>query len=163
MTVSTTRRRRPDSCPRTPSDNYGCSAIQIFAYKCIAWHSATLTSLDLTDEDANILRPWLTIPEVGGNRLWVSGDGMVRSMNTSNEVQTVSFMQNVLGVLARCNTVREVACPAGTLLDSTSCIPITLAGGSPHFGITTATSAAGNGCNALRSFDVNSVNVACRR
>jgi hypothetical protein len=146
------------SLGRAIQTNYGASAIQIFAYKCVAWHSATLTSLVLTDEDANILRPWLTIPEVGGNRFWGSGDGLVRSMNTSNEIQTVSYMQNILGVLARCNTVREAACPTGTLLDSVSCIPITLAGGAPHFGITTATSAAGNGCNALRSFDVNSVN-----
>jgi hypothetical protein len=113
----------------------------------------------LTDEDANILRPWLTIPEVGDNRFWGSGDGLVRSMSTSNEVSTVSFQQNILGVLATCNTVREVQCPTGSALDSTSCIPLNNVAGAA-FANTVASSGQGNGCNALRSFDVNGVNTA---
>ncbi len=145
------------SLGRSIQTNYGCSPTQIFAYKTVAWHSATLSSLQLTDEDANILRPWLTIPEVGNNNFWGSGDGLVRSMATSNEVATVSFQQNVLGVLATCNTVRDALCPAGSALDSTSCIGLNAVAGA-HFATTTPSSAAGNGCTALRSFDVNGVN-----
>jgi hypothetical protein len=147
------------SLGRAIQTNYGCSAIQLFAYKTVAWHCATLSSVKLTDEDANILRPWLTIPEVGNNRFWGSGDGLVRSMSTSNEVSTVSFQQNILGVLATCNTVREVNCPTGSALDSTSCIPLNNVAGAA-FANTVASSGQGNGCNALRSFDVNGVNTA---
>ncbi len=144
---------------RSIQTNYGCSPTQVFAWKAVVWHSATLSSLVLTDEDANILRPWLTISEIGNNRFWASGDGLVRSMSTSNETATVSFLQNVLGVLATCNTVREAACPSGSVLDSTFCLPLGTVAGS-HFATTLPVSARGNGCNALRSFDVNGVNPA---
>jgi len=46
----------------------GASIIQMFAYKQVSWHAATLSSGSLTAEDANILGPWLQIRQVGGNR-----------------------------------------------------------------------------------------------
>jgi len=144
---------------RAIQTNYGCTSIQIFAYKAIAWFSATLASVQLTDEDANVVRPWLTLPEVGNNSFWGSGDGLVRSMSTSNEVSTVSFMQNILAVLATCNTVREATCPGGTVLDSTYCLPLAPVGGA-HFATAGPLSVRGNGCNDLRSFDVNGWNTA---
>jgi hypothetical protein len=133
--------------------NYGATIIQAFAYKMIAWHSASLSSVQLTDEDANILGPWLTLRGVGNNRFWGSGDGLARSMNSSNEPSTVNFLRNVLGALWTCNTIRDAACPTGSLLDSTYCLPLAPVAGS-HFTSAFPMSARGNGCPDLRSFDL---------
>jgi hypothetical protein len=138
---------------RSIRTNYGCSNIQVFAYKVISWHAATLSSLVLTGTDASVVRPWLQLPAVGGNAFYGSGDGFVRSMATSGDPSSIAFMVNALGVAAGCNTVRDPNCPNPSGLDSTSCIPIVSLGGA-HFSNTVATSAQGNGCNALRSFDV---------
>ncbi len=135
--------------------NYGATVVQLFAYKALVWHSATLSSLALTDEDANVIRPWLKLGN--GNRFWGTGDGLVRSMSTSGEASTVAFMKEILGVLAVCNTVRDAACPTGSALDSTSCLATGSVAGA-HFATVPTPSVAANGCNALRSFDVNAVN-----
>jgi hypothetical protein len=131
---------------------YGASLIQAFAYKNIVWHSGTLSSLQLTDEDANILSPWLTLRS-GINRFWGSGSGLGTSMNGSGEPSTVAFLRNTLGALRTCNTIRDLNCPTGTGLDSTYCLLTSTVPGS-EFSTTTATSVRGNGCPELESFDV---------
>jgi hypothetical protein len=37
--------------------NYGASIVQTFNYRSIVWHCATLSALQLTDEDATMLGP----------------------------------------------------------------------------------------------------------
>jgi hypothetical protein len=132
---------------------YGASIIQTFAYKNIAWHSADLSSVQLTDEDANVLGPWLTLRGIGLNRFWGSGDGLATSMNGSGEPSTINFLLTTLGVLRTCNTIRDVNCPNPSAMDTTYCLPTTAVAGS-HFTSTTPTSLRGNGCPDLRSFDL---------
>jgi hypothetical protein len=138
---------------------HGASIIQTFAYKNIVWHSASLSAVQLTDEDANVIGPWLTLRGIGNNRFWGSGSGLATSMNGSGEPTTVNFMLSILGVIRQCNTIRDVNCPNPSVLDSTFCIPTSAVAGS-HFTTTTATSARGNGCPDLESFDVLSANGA---
>jgi hypothetical protein len=139
--------------------NYGASLIQVFAYKNVVWHSAALSSVQLTDEDAGMIGPWLSLRGIGHNRFWGSGSGLATSMNGSGEPSTVSFMNNTLGVIRRCNTIRDVNCPNPSALDSTFCLPTSAVAGS-HFTTTTATSVRGNGCPDLESFDLLSVNAS---
>jgi hypothetical protein len=138
--------------------NYGASIIQTFAFKNIVWHTASLSSLQLTDEDASVLGPWLTLRGIGGNRFWGSGAGLATSMNGSGEPTTVAFMLNVLGVIRSCNTIRDVNCPSGTPLDSTYCIPLMPPIGAEFFA--PPISARGNGCPDLESFDLLAANPA---
>jgi len=138
---------------------YGASIIQTFAYKNIAWHAADLSSIQLTDEDATIVGPWLALRGIGNNRFWGSGDGLATSMNASGEPSTVNFMLTTLGVIRRCNTIRDVNCPNPSALDSTFCLPTSAVAGS-RFASPTLPSARGNGCPDLRSFDLLSANGA---
>jgi hypothetical protein len=138
---------------RPLNTKYGCSIIQIFAYKYIAWHGAELSSLVLTDEDANIIGPWLKFRQVGFNGFWGSGSGIATSMFGSGEPSTVNFMRTTLGVLRTCNTIRDVNCPSGTGLDSTFCLPLGAVGGA-EFVCSVPTSGRGNGCPDLNSFDL---------
>jgi hypothetical protein len=139
---------------------YGATITQTFAYKNIVWHSAALSSVQLTDEDANILGPWLTLRGVGTDRrFWGSGSGLATSMNGSGEPSTVNFMLTVLGVIRTCDTIRNVNCPNPSALDSTFCLPTSAVGGSA-FATTTPTNVRGNGCPDLESFDLLNRNVA---
>ena len=101
---------------RPLNTQYGASIIQTFAYKVIAWHSGNLAAFNLVDEDANNLAAWLTINEVGNNRLWLSGDGIAKSMATEGEPTTISLLNNVLGMRYTCDSIRLATCPTGSML-----------------------------------------------
>lgn len=145
------------SLGRPIQTTYGASILQIFAYKNIAWHCGDLSSLQLTQEDANIVGPWLSLRAVGNNRFWGSGDGFPTSMNGSGQPSAVNFMKSTLGVLRTCNTLRDVNCPTGTVLDSTYCAPTSNVAGA-EFTTTLPARVRGNGCPQLRSFDLINVN-----
>jgi len=140
---------------RPLNSRYGASQIHIFAYKGIAWHSATLTSGQLTNQDAAILSPWLTLRQLGNNNFWGSGEGLMQSMQAT-EGQARYFLNNNLGVLQNCTGIRLASC-GGSAIDTTYCIPTTAVAGA-HFTSTILPRGRGNGCPELQAFDVMSVN-----
>jgi hypothetical protein len=141
------------SLGRPVETNFGSSIIQAFAYKNIVWHSGTLDAQQLTDEDANILGPWLQLRGVGNNRFWGSGDKLATSMHVSGEPSTINFLRNVLGALRTCDTIRDANCPSGSALDSTFCLPLSAVAGS-EFATAFPVRARGNGCPTLRAYDL---------
>jgi len=142
---------------RPLATNYGASQIQVFGYKVIGWHAATLTSGVVTVEDAAILNPWLLIRAIGNNNFWGSGEGIMQSMQVSGGLAR-SFMNNTLGVLQNCTGIRLANC-GGTAIDTSYCIP-TLAVGGAHFASTIQPRGRGNGCPDLLAFDRLSANGA---
>lgn len=135
----------------------GASLDQALGYRTIVWHSSSLSSGQLTNEDAGVLRPWLIASTVG-NRFWGTGDGLATSMhNTGTGTLARSFLNGVLGATRTCDTIRNASCPTGTPLDSTYCIPINLAAGA-LFPPSLPLGARGNGCPDLKSFDLLGVN-----
>jgi hypothetical protein len=138
---------------------YGCSAIQVFAYKQIVWSCAALGAFQLSDENANVLGPWLTLAEVGGNRFWITGDNWAHATTTSSEFSGINLMQNTMAIFRTCNTVKDAGCPTGSALDTTYCLPLSPVGGA-HFATAGPINARGNGCPDLRSFDLLARNTA---
>jgi hypothetical protein len=136
----------------------GASVVQLFAYRAVAWHSGTLTSGQLTNEDANVLRPWLEHPAVGGRRFWGSGEGLMQSMQGTGGAAR-SFLNNILGVTQNCTSIRLANCPTGTAIDTTYCLPTAAVGGA-HFPTSPLPRARSNGCPELLSFDLLNVNAA---
>ncbi|HEX7879565.1 MAG TPA: FlgD immunoglobulin-like domain containing protein [Candidatus Eisenbacteria bacterium] len=134
---------------------YGVSLLQLFGFKTVVWHSATLTSGQLTNEDAYILMPWLQLRAIGNNNFWGSGEGLMQSMH--NTGSGARFMlNNVLGVVQNCTGIRLANC-GGTGIDTTYCIPTSAVAGS-HFTSTILPRGRGNGCPDLLSFDRLDVN-----
>ncbi|HEX7878665.1 MAG TPA: FlgD immunoglobulin-like domain containing protein, partial [Candidatus Eisenbacteria bacterium] len=140
---------RPSGSP------YGCGQGQVFFYKAIVWHSASLTSGVLTKEDAAILNPWLLLRAFGNNNFWGSGEGIMQSMQAAGGTPR-SFMNNTLGVLQSCTGIRLANC-GGTAIDTTYCIPTSPVAGS-WFNSSLLPRGRGNGCPELRLFDRLSLN-----
>jgi hypothetical protein len=135
----------------------GASQIQVFGYKAIAWHAATLGSGSLTNEDAAILQPWAQIRAIGNNNFWGSGEGLMQSMHATGGLAR-AFLNNVLGVTQNCTAIRLAGC-GGAAIDTTFCIPTSAVGGSA-FASTIQPRGRGNGCPNLLSFDRLNVNGA---
>ncbi|TPW02139.1 MAG: hypothetical protein FD129_3241, partial [bacterium] len=142
-----------------PSDtSYGCSATQIDGYRALVWHSATLTSNQLTNEDAAIVAPWLTLPTTPGRRFWGSGEGLMQSMQITGGAAR-AFMNDQLGVLQNCTGIRLANCPTGTPIDTTYCLPTASVAGS-YFASSIVPQVRANGCPELKAYDVLGLNVA---
>jgi len=137
--------------------NFGASTIQIFGYSGIVWHGGDLSSLALTNVDAYMIGPWLTLPGIGSHRFWASGSNLAQSMRTAGGTAALGLMENVFGVRFNCNSIRLPGCPAGAALDSTFCVPTGPVGGS-DFQSSTALSLRGNGCPDVISFDLLRLN-----
>lgn len=134
--------------------SYGANAAQVVGYRAIAWHSGPVSSGALTNEDALVLRPWLTLTANPGNRFWGTGDGLATSMQNAGAGSPARlFMNEVLGATRVCDTIYSTNCPSGTGQDTTSCVPLTAAAGAVFTTVGNA-SARGNGCPQLRSFDL---------
>ncbi|HEX7879575.1 MAG TPA: FlgD immunoglobulin-like domain containing protein [Candidatus Eisenbacteria bacterium] len=139
--------------------NWGASIIQVFGYKNILWFTGTLNGEQITQEDAAILNPWLLIRAIGNNRFYGSGDDLATAMHLSGKAGPTQFLRNTMGALRNCNTIRNAACPTGTVVDSTFCLPVSAVAGS-HFPLAGTNRIRGNGCPNLRSYDLLSVNPA---
>jgi len=138
---------------------YGASLQQTFAYRTIIWNSGNLSAFNLTEEDADVLIPWLhyTGGAAGQHRLYLSGDGIARSMTleAASEPSALNLLNDWLGVSWTCDSVRDASCP-GTpaVAEMASCIDVdpTLGG---HFTGSSGTAVLeGNYCPQRRSFDV---------
>jgi hypothetical protein len=144
---------------------FGATLTQALGYKTILWNSGNLNSFNLAKEDADILIPWLTMPEIGGNNLYLTGDGIANSMSaeSASEPSAYRLLADVCGVTRLCNTFRDQGCPAPSApQDATVCVQIDPATGArtasrPLGGVPVG---QGNGCPQQRSFDVIRTNPA---
>lgn len=138
---------------------YGANVSQLFAYKTVLWNTGALFEFNLTEQDANILIPWLSLVEqgLGMTNLYVSGDNIGTSLTNSAlaEPGGLILLNQWLGANLVCGTVRDPGCPSGSILDLADCMPIDPVAG--HFtgndgpGTVTLT---GNGCPEIHSFDL---------
>ncbi|NNF05804.1 MAG: T9SS type A sorting domain-containing protein [Candidatus Eisenbacteria bacterium] len=148
------------SLGRPNNTEYGATYLQLIGYEAILWETGNEGQFNLTNEDVDVLSPWLTLDtgscNTSDNRyLYMSGDNLASSVFGEADPTVTSFVQNTLGVSYLCNTVRDAGCPAGTVEDDVACMPIdpdggTLIGNEGGGQV----SLAGNGCPSRRSFDV---------
>jgi hypothetical protein len=143
---------------RSSGSEVGASLQQLLAYQTVNWHSGTLSSVQLTAEDAGVLRPWLEQPGNYPRRFWGSGEGLMQSMHAAAGAPR-AFLNDVLGVTQNCTSIRTANCPTGTALDTTYCLPTAAVGGA-HFASSPLPRARGNGCPNLLSFDLLNANPA---
>ena len=148
-----------------PWNDYGASIVQlIFGYRVVLWDTGDLNANTLTDEDANILKPWLILQNFDYNNLYLSGNGIVFSaFNPASDPVARSLIEDVAGVSAHtgcaAGTYRNADCPTpGSPEDPTPCAGLTP---MPHalvansgIGRSVNQVAQGNGCPERRSFDV---------
>lgn len=143
---------------RPLNTQYGAAVVQTLGYRSIIWNSGRLNAFCLTKEDADVLIPWLTLAGFGGNSLYLSGDGIARSMweERASEPSAGRLLEELAGVSLVCGTFRDQDCPPGTPEDWSECIEL-----DPVVGAVVSTrplgatpNAQGNGCPDLRSFDV---------
>jgi len=146
---------RPIGC------TFGASPFQAFAYKVILWNSGNLDAADLTKEDGDILLPWLnrTDPNLNGNNLYLSGDGIASSITNegASEPSARTLLENYCGVILECPAFRDAGCPSGSATSGVDCVNLDPVGGARvanHPGRTIGARAQGNGCVASRRFDV---------
>jgi len=143
---------------RPSNTEYGATLVQALGYKTILWNSGNLDAFNLTKEDADVLVPWFTLEEFGGRNLYLSGDGLAKSMvnEAASEPSAAHLLTDVLGVTFTCSTMRNEDCPPGSPLDQTACVLL-----DPVAGAQVSTRplggtqlGEGNGCPEMRSFDV---------
>jgi len=144
---------------RPGSAQYGASLVQIFGYKTVVWNSGNLSAFNLVEEDADVLTPWLILTDsgLGDNRLYLSGDGIARSMTleAAAEPGALSLLEDWMGATWLCDSVRDPSCP-GTpgFEDDAACMPVDPAAGAQFVGNDDDAVIQGNGCPERRSFDV---------
>ena len=86
------------------------------------------------------------------HRFWGSGEGLVQSMTLTGGAAQ-SFLNSVLGVTQNCTSIRLAACPSGSVIDTTYCLPTVAVAGSA-FTSSILPRVRGNGCPDLRAYDV---------
>lgn len=147
---------------RPLNTQYGATVNQTFGYKTIVWNSGNLNGVNLVKEDAEVLTPWLTLLGIGGNNLYLSGDGIAESIN--EEVQgegtgPLYLLRQICGVDWTCATVRDAGCGPASVADTTACLTLDpVSSPTPraanNLGRTVTHLAQGNGCPSFRSFDL---------
>jgi hypothetical protein len=146
---------RPLNC------DYGATVVQLLGYKDIKWNSGNLNATNLSQEDANVLIPWLSIvePGLGFNNFYGSGDGLAESIETEAVKAPAAkrFLNDFCGVTFVCGRVGDAGCEPGSPAKPDTCIDLNPQGGY-LFAYETARSVQhqgqGNGCPTQRSFDV---------
>ena len=140
---------------RPPNTEYGATLSQVLGYNVVVWNSGPYYADVLSEDDANVLIPWLS-SDFGPTRgFYASGDGFATATFHSNETRTVEFIVQVLGVAQVCNSVAKTNCPSGTGADTTSCFPLdpTLLAWVAESTPRTSTHGAQTSC-PVRTFDV---------
>jgi len=154
-----------ESVGRPAGTDYGATALQLLGYKDIKWNSGNLNGSCLSQEDGNVLIPWIATqePTLQYNNFYGSGDGLAESIYTEAATAPAAknFMNTWAGVTFVCGRVAEATCNGSVDLPDT-CIEL-LPNGTAYFysePLVGETSRAGvhlgqgNGCPTQRSFDV---------
>jgi len=138
----------------------GATVTQAMAYSTILWDCGNLNDFNLSEHDAGVLNPWLSLSGegLGVRNLYLSGDGVAASIEAGYETApaAVTLLEDWMGVIFQCGTVRSAGCPISVFLeDTTSCLGV-----DPVLGHFTGNSGPGttvllgNACPLLRSFDL---------
>jgi hypothetical protein len=142
---------------RPANTQYGATSLQALGYRTILWDAGTLSAFTLVEEDAAVLIPWLTLSDSGlGSRgLYLSGDGMAFSMTeeAASEPTALRLLNEHVGAQLVCERLYTADCPAGTVQDTTGCMPLAAAPAN-HFGPSWMMVAKGSGCPQFASLDV---------
>ncbi len=142
---------------RPANTQYGATSLQALGYRTILWDAGDLSAFTLVEEDAAVLIPWLTLSGsgLGVRNLYLSGDGIGESVTygAASEPAALQLINEYAGAQLVCDVVHASDCPAGTVLDTTGCMPLTEAPGS-HFGLSWPVVAKGSGCWERASLDV---------
>jgi hypothetical protein len=142
---------------RPANTQYGATSLQALGYRTILWDAGTLAAFTLVEEDAAVLIPWLTLSGsgLGARGLYLSGDGMAFSMTeeAASEPTALRLLNEHMGAELVCSRLYTTDCPAGTVQDTTGCMPLMAAPGD-HFGPSWPTVAKGSGCPQFASLDV---------
>ena len=140
-------------------------SLQALGYKVILWNSGDLNDGNLTQEDADVLNPWLTLIDFDFNKLYLSGDGIVfsttcggsRSERGSPD-RRISRGWGSAPSVPRGPTVSRIVRPTECRTDPTHCVGLQPAANAVVAGSGDGREvvhvAQGNGCPDLRSFDV---------
>jgi len=148
---------------RAINTEYGATLVQTLGYRAIVYACGNTPSFNLIKEDADVFIPWATLtePGLGFNNLYLSGNDLAQSISTEapDEPSALYLLNQICGVTYTCGTLRDPGCPASSVQDTSGCVPIDPVTGSPRVaGILGPRGAQhvgqGNGCPALRSFDV---------
>jgi hypothetical protein len=155
------------SLGRPLQSDYGATVVQLFGYKNILIDTGNLQGFNISKEDGDQLKPWLTVTDIDNRNLWLSGDGIVFAGITEGDAapSARSLLLDLAGVEydvdCATGTYRNAACPAGgSPQDLTACVNL-----DPVIGASVAGNPVrainhvgqGNGCPNLRSFDVLSL------
>jgi hypothetical protein len=150
------------SVGRPLNTDYGATVVQLLGYKDIKWSSGNLAASNLSQEDANVLIPWLSIvePGLGFNNFYGTGDGLATAIETEAVTAPAAkrFLNDFCGVSLVCQRVADANCPTGTVAKNDACIDLNPTGGSYLAAYEASRSVQhlgqGNGCPAQRAFDV---------
>lgn len=148
---------------------YGATITQVLGYKTLLWETGDLPSFNLTQEDADVLTPWLSLIDWDYNNLYLSGDQIVSgaAREAATEPSALKLVTDLTGVLSTCGTYRDADCPPGKIEDPTACVGLDPASGAlvaeaGGFTRSVAEHAQGNGCPEMRSFGVLAPNPSPR-
>jgi flagellar hook capping protein FlgD len=154
------------SLGRPMQSDYGATTYHLlYWYRVILWDSGDLNAFNLTQEDADVLNPWLTLYAWDYNSLYLSGNNLVYNVmrEAATEPSARHLVEDLAGVTLKSacasGAYRDADCPtAGAPQDFTPCVnldpmPRPLVAGSGA-GRSVNHLAQGNGCPELRSFDV---------
>ncbi len=142
------------SLGRPVGTEYGATALQLLGYETILWNSGNLSYQNLSQEDANVLIPWLEEGSVTRN-LYLSGDGLVESIESDapQNPRAIELLHRYLGTELVCDAFRYPNCAGAE--DTVSCVTLDPTVGAPVAGGRSSTHLGqGNGCPQQRFFDV---------
>ena len=90
------------SVGRPLNTDYGATVVQMLGYKDVKWNSGNLNATNFSQEDANVMIPWLSIvePGLGFNNFYGSGDGFAESIETEAATAPAAkrFLNDFCGV-----------------------------------------------------------------
>lgn len=143
---------RQASFGRPLQTEYGASVVQALGYKAIIWDSGDLPSYCLTKDDTDILVPWLTLQDIGGNNLFLAGDNLAENLVSPANPAGATLLNDLGGAQVTCTDVASAGCPPASPAHSGDCIDILAAPGAAvamHDGL-----GAGLACPLKRRFSV---------
>ncbi|TPW09147.1 MAG: hypothetical protein FD129_2291, partial [bacterium] len=139
---------------RPATFNTGATLGQLSAYQRVLWYSGSSSGSNTAPGtvDVAILDPWLRSTSGGSRGFWGNGADFARTMHSPGGTAR-AFLNSTLGIGYTCDAVRSAACPSGSLLDLTWCLPLATAA-IPAFTPSNGASLSRNGCPTPLAFDL---------